>query len=80
MIIKWKLGSRVRIIDHDGAFWWNGRSGKVVRVCVRNGCAWLDMDDPLPADKRVFHADDERANHTRVYMDECEEIVPPVQA
>jgi hypothetical protein len=74
MIEKWRLGMRVRIVDHGGDVKWNGRTGSVIRICISNDCAWIRCDQALPAEMRSFSADDPRHNDARVYKDECEEI------
>lgn len=68
-------GLRVRIVDHDSFAELNGRTGVVVRrLHSTSEAAWIKMDEPLPDNRRSFTADDPRADHTKVYLDECDPV------
>jgi hypothetical protein len=77
---NWRNGMRVRIVAHQGFDDMNGITGKVVRICKSNGCAWIEADNDLPPGRNSFPRDDEhgRGRHTKVYMDECEEVTEKI--
>jgi hypothetical protein len=49
-----------------------GHVGTVMRLRRADGGAWVRMDDPVPADRRVFPGDDDRANNVLLFPEDCE--------
>ena len=50
-----------------------GKAGTIVRLLHRSADeAWVEMDDDLPFEIRLF--DDERSRHVLLFLDEVEEV------
>lgn len=78
-LTTFRLGQLVRVINPDperSAI--KDANGRVVRVTMRGrgAEAWVDIatDCPLPGHLRSFLPPDDRANHIRLYADECVEV------
>jgi hypothetical protein len=67
-------GMHIRVTEHGSNSAFNGRAGIVVRLC-RGGGAWVNADEPLPANLCSFPAGDGRRDQFRIYDDECVEIL-----
>jgi hypothetical protein len=67
-------GMRIRVTQHGSNSEFDGRLGRVVRLSTKGDFAWVNADEPLPANLRSFVATDPRANEFKIYADECVEM------
>jgi uncharacterized Zn finger protein (UPF0148 family) len=76
-MLAFRLGQRVRVtrVVSTKLLPLVGKTGKVVCLSHKTNTAYVDMDEPLPDDKRAFTAKhDSRRNWLSLYPEECEEI------
>jgi hypothetical protein len=66
---SFRAEQRVKIVD--AAHQLKGKTGTVDRVRT-DGKAWVNMDEPLPADIRSFQPPDPRAQYLVLFPDQCE--------
>ena len=75
MIERFRTGQRIRVTAHGSTPEMNGRTGTVYRLLIKTSdAAWIAFDEDLPQHCRRFPADDPRANHQKIYYDECEAV------
>jgi hypothetical protein len=67
-------GMHIRVTEHGSNSEFNGRTGRVARLFTKGDAAWVNADEPLPANLRAFDSGDPRANHFKIYADECVEM------
>jgi hypothetical protein len=72
--MRLRNGMHIRVTEHGSNSEFDGRLGRVVRLSTKGDFAWVDADEPLPANLRVFDSTDPRANHFKIYADECVEM------
>lgn len=66
---RFHMGERVTVAaGHPLA----GKSGMVVRLRMTDFGAWVQMDDELPEEQRVFDAHDPRSKQLMLKPEECE--------
>lgn len=62
-----------RIVTTEDAPCGAGKKGTVVRLLIRSSAeAWVNMDDPLDDDVRLFNRGDIRKKHVLLRLDQCE--------